>query len=136
MNINLVNDDCLNYLKTLEENSIDLVVTSPPYNCNIDYNTYNDNRPWDEYLSWCQSWINELYRVCKEDGRIAINVLFEMGINNNKTRVSPARIFSDMIEKAGFTIMAIPMWTDNHRVKFTAWGSWKSASSPYIYNPY
>lgn len=32
--------------------------------------------------------------------------------------------------------MALPMWTDPHRVKFTAWGSYKSASAPYIYNPY
>lgn len=136
MNISLINDDCLNAMSKISDNTIDLVVTSPPYNCNIDYNSYNDNRPWEEYLDWCQRWINELYRICKDDGRIAINVLFEMGINNNKTRVSPMRIFSEMIEKAGFTIMAIPMWTDNHRVKFTAWGSWKSASCPYIYNPF
>lgn len=31
--------------------------------------------------------------------------------------------------------MGTPLWLDNHRVKYTAWGSWKSASSPYIYNP-
>ena len=136
MSFQLINDDCLNYLKTMQENSIDLVVTSPPYNCGIDYDSWNDNLPYDTYLVWCQSWLNELYRVVKEDGRIAINVLVEQGIENNSKRISPMRIFSDMIEKAGFTIMALPMWTDPHRVKFTAWGSYKSASSPYIYNPY
>jgi site-specific DNA-methyltransferase (adenine-specific) len=134
--IEIINDDCLSYLKTMQENSIDLVVTSPPYNCGIDYDSYNDSKPYDEYLEWCQSWINELYRVVKDDGRIAINVLVEQGIENNSKRISPMRVFSDMIEKAGFTIMALPMWTDPHRVKFTAWGSYKSASSPYIYNPY
>ena len=136
MSINLYNEDCLNFLPKLENNSVDLTVTSPPYNCGIDYNTYNDNKPWEQYLQWCQNWINQLYRVSKEDGRIAINVLVQMGIEKNTKRVSPLRVFSDMIEKAGFNIMGLPMWVDNHRIKYTAWGSWKSASSPYIYNPY
>lgn len=134
--IEIINDDNLNWLKKAEENSIDLVVTSPPYNCGIKYDNYDDCMPWDRYFSWCQEWINELYRICKNDGRIAINVLIEQGIENNSKRISPMHIFSTMIEKAGFTIMGLPMWTDPHRVKFTSWGSYKSASSPYIYNPY
>lgn len=134
--IKLVNEDCLTYLKKMNENSVDLVVTSPPYNCGIDYDSYNDNKSFDEYIEWCESWIKELYRVVKEDGRIAINVLVEQGIENNSKRISPMRVFSDIIEKSGFTIMGMPMWTDPHRVKFTAWGSYKSASSPYVYNPY
>jgi site-specific DNA-methyltransferase (adenine-specific) len=132
----IYNDDCLNYLRNCPANHIDLVVTSPPYNCGIDYDSYNDNRPFEEYVEWSKEWIHELYRVVKDDGRIAINVLVEQGIENNSRRISPMRIFSDLIEEAGFTIMALPMWTDPHRVKFTAWGSYKSASAPYIYNPY
>jgi hypothetical protein len=31
--------------------------------------------------------------------------------------------------------MATPVWLDNQKSKLTAWGSWKSASCPYIYNP-
>ena len=136
MSYKLINDDCLHYMKQMQENSIDLVITSPPYNCGIDYDNYNDNLPFDEYLEWCQKWINELYKIIKEDGRIAINVLVEQGIENNKKRISPMRLFSEMMEKAGFIIMGMPMWTDPHRVKFTAWGSFKSASCPYIYNPF
>lgn len=132
----LQNKDCLNFLPTIEDNSIDMVVTSPPYNCGIQYNTYDDNKPWHQYLQWCQKWINQLYRISKDDGRIAINVLVQMGIEKNTIRVSPLRVFSDMIEKAGFHIMGLPMWTDSHRIKYTAWGSWMKASSPYIYNPY
>lgn len=133
--IHLVNADCLTYLKTLSSNSIDLVMTSPPYNCGIEYSTYNDSRPYQEYLDWCQEWINECYRVCKDDGRIAINVPVEMGTVNNSVRVSPMTEFVKMIGKAGFHLMGIPMWFDTHRVKYTAWGSWMSASAPYIYNP-
>lgn len=136
MSFELVNDDCLHYLKSMPENVVDLVVTSPPYNCGIDYDTHNDNMPFDEYVLWCSQWMTELYRVLKEDGRIALNVLVEQGIENNTKRISPLRIFSEIMEKCGFNIMALPMWTDPHRVKFTAWGSYKSASAPYIYNPY
>lgn len=136
MSFELVNDDCLHYLKSMPENVVDLVVTSPPYNCGIDYDTHNDNMPFDEYVLWCGQWMNELYRVLKDDGRITVNVLVEQGIENNTKRISPLRIFSEIMEKCGFNIMALPMWTDTHRVKFTAWGSYKSASSPYIYNPY
>lgn len=133
--IHLVNADCLTYMKTLSSNSIDLVMTSPPYNCGIDYNTYNDNKPYQEYLDWCQTWINECYRVCKDDGRIAINVLVEMGMENNSIRVSPMAEFVRMITAAGFHLMGLPMWIDKHKGKYTAWGSWMSAYAPYIYNP-
>lgn len=129
------NNDCLKEMKNMQSNYIDLIVTSPPYNCNIPYRSYNDNLPWDEYLSWCNDWLSQCYRILKDDGRIAINVLVQMGIENNTVRVSPMKQFMNIMQKVGFHIMGTPLWLDNHRVKYTAWGSWKSASSPYIYNP-
>ena len=129
------NNDCLKEMKNMQSNYIDLIVTSPPSNCNIPYRSYNDNLPWDEYLSWCNDWLSQCYRILKDDGRIAINVLVQMGIENNTVRVSPMKQFMNIMQKVGFHIMGTPLWLDNHRVKYTAWGSWKSASSPYIYNP-
>lgn len=128
--------DCLNLLPQIEEKTIDLVVTSPPYNCGIKYDTHNDNMPWDEYLSWCKKWITELYRVIKDDGRICINVLLDMGIYENQVRVSPLIEFGKIMQDVGFKFAGFPIWTDSHRVKFTAWGSWLSASAPYIYCPF
>ena len=46
--IEIVNADCIQYLKALPPDSIDLVVTSPPYNCGMPYRTYCDSRPWEE----------------------------------------------------------------------------------------
>ena len=132
----LINDDCLRAMRGMPDGCVDLVVTSPPYNCGIKYDSWNDRMPHEEYVSWCGEWICELYRLCRDDGRIAVNVLYEQGIDGNRTRISPMRIFSDLIEKAGFSIMAVPLWVDTHRVKYTSWGSWKSASAPYIYCPY
>lgn len=133
--IQIRNNDCLKQLKNIETNSVDLIVTSPPYNCNIPYRTYQDNLPWNIYLKWCEKWLKQCFRVLKDDGRIAVNVLVEMGIENNSIRVSPMKQFMTIMQKIGFHIMATPVWLDNQKSKLTAWGSWKSASCPYIYNP-
>ena len=131
----IINNDCLKEMKNMQSDYVDLIVTSPPYNCNIPYRSYNDNLPWGRYLSWCSDWLSQCYRILKDDGRIAINVLVQMGTENNTVRVSPMKQFMNIMQKVGFHIMGTPLWLDNHRVKYTAWGSWKSASSPYIYNP-
>ncbi len=128
--------DCLKVMKDIPDNSIDLVITSPPYNCKIDYDIYNDNLEWNEYIIWCEKWLIEIKRLLKEDGRFCLNVLFEMGIEENKRRVSPYAEFYNILKKIGLSIFGSPIWVDNHRVKYTAWGSWLSASAPYIYNPY
>ena len=65
--------DCLELMKELPDNCIDLIVTSPPYNIGIDYDVYNDCLEWSEYLDWCKRWLAECYRILKDDGRICIN---------------------------------------------------------------
>lgn len=128
--------DCLDLLPQVESDSIDLIVTSPPYNCGIEYDNHDDNMPWDEYLLWCKKWISELYRVIKPDGRVCINVLVDMGIHENAIRVSPFVEFTKIMQEVGFNFAGFPIWTDNNRSRNTAWGSWLSASAPYVYNPF
>ena len=134
----VINSDLMKFIPTLPQNSVDLIVTSPPYNCGIPYRTYQDNKQWKEYLEWCQIWIRQLYRVCKDDGRIALNVPVQMckcGYTQKK-KLYPMKQFMIILQRVGFHIMSVPMWTDTQRVKLTAWGSWLSCSSPYIYNPF
>jgi len=130
----IITGDCLPILRGMDSKSVDLVFTSPPYNCGIKYDGYSDNLRWEDYLLWCQEWINECYRILKDDGRIGINVLIEMGVEDNKRRVNPQVSFSNMMSNAGFNQMGTALWQETHRVKYTAWGSWMSASAPYIYN--
>jgi len=66
--------DCLEVMKSLPAESVDLVVTSPPYNIGIAYNSYQDKRPWEEYVSWCLDWATEIRRVLKEEGSFFLNV--------------------------------------------------------------
>ena len=135
----IYNIDLIEGFKTIPDDSIDLLVTSPPYNCGIEYDSWNDVRPWQEYLAWCEQWMQEMMRVLKPEGRFAINHLVEMGLpangKKNGIRVSPQVELYKILCKLGFTIVAQPMWTDLTRSTLTSWGSWMSASAPYIYNP-
>lgn len=131
----IVTCDVLDGIQSLPDSCIDLVVTSPPYNIGIEYDSWNDSLPWDKYLEWCRLWVREIRRVLKPDGRFAINVLVEMGIDNNTHRVSPQVEFHKLIFEEGLHVMGQPMWIDPTKSTLTAWGSWMSPSSPYIYNP-
>jgi site-specific DNA-methyltransferase (adenine-specific) len=66
--------DCVAGMKTLPDESVDLVVTSPPYNLGIAYKSYNDKLTSDAYLAWSREWTGEVRRVLKEDGSFFLNV--------------------------------------------------------------
>ena len=66
-------DDCLKITKDIPNESINLVVTSPPYNKGINYNKYVDDIPEKEYQEWQIKVIQEMLRVLKSDGSIFYN---------------------------------------------------------------
>jgi site-specific DNA-methyltransferase (adenine-specific) len=48
--------DCVQGMRRLPSESVDIVVTSPPYNLGIKYTNYNDSRTRNEYLNWSREW--------------------------------------------------------------------------------
>jgi DNA modification methylase len=72
--MNLLHGDCLKTLPTLAEGSVDLVVTSPPYNLGISYKTFKDTAPREEFLTWCRAWAAEVKRVMTDDASFFLNV--------------------------------------------------------------
>ena len=66
--------DCLDGMVAIDAASIDLVVTSPPYNLGIAYSRYLDRQDRDTYLDWCHQWATELRRVLKPDGSFFLNL--------------------------------------------------------------
>jgi DNA modification methylase len=120
--------DCLEKMKEIDDNSIDLIFTSPPYNFDMEYNIYNDKINWDEYFEWLNKvWI-ESYRVLKKGGRLIINVqpLFSDYIPSH-------HIISNQCLNIGYLWKGEILWEkNNYNCKYTAWGSWKSPSSPYL----
>lgn len=66
----LFNWDCLEVLKGIPDSSVKLVVTDPPYNINLKYNTYNDSKTSAEYYWFLQEVCTELKRVLTDDGSL------------------------------------------------------------------
>ena len=67
-------DDCLDVLPRLPRESIDVVVTSPPYNLGIAYRSYEDTLPRDEYLCWTDRWVREAAATLRPEGSLFLNV--------------------------------------------------------------
>ena len=65
MNIDLQNKDCLEFLKTLEDNSVDMVNVDPPYFQIVKNSWDNQWNSEDEYIDWCRQWTEECFRVLK-----------------------------------------------------------------------
>lgn len=66
----IIQGDCIKEMKKLPDNSIDLVITDPPYNTGVNYGKSKDKRK--NYIKWCVKWIKECERVLKSNGSIYI----------------------------------------------------------------
>lgn len=124
-------------MSKLPESSVDLLVTSPPYSVGIDYDTYNDNTTIDQYLEFSEKWLSASYRVLKDDGRICVNIPYEVNLKDRGGRVFIVSEIWNIMKKIGFNWFGIVDLEEEspHRSKTTAWGSWMSPSQPYLYNP-
>ncbi|GAA4481847.1 DNA-methyltransferase [Gluconacetobacter asukensis] len=70
----LVRNDCLRELRRMEADSVDVVVTSPPYNIGLGYRTYRDRMSEPQYLDWMMAVARELHRVMRPDGSFFLNI--------------------------------------------------------------
>jgi site-specific DNA-methyltransferase (adenine-specific) len=70
----LICGDCLTVLPNLEGGTVDVVVTSPPYNLGLSYGGYNDRREEDEYLHWLIRVAGEVRRMMKPDASFFLNI--------------------------------------------------------------
>lgn len=71
--------DCVEELRSMSSQSVDLIVTDPPFNIGKKYNSYVDKRSKEEYLCWCEGWLLECIRVLKDGGAL---YLFNYPENN------------------------------------------------------
>lgn len=115
-------------LKKLPDNCVDLVFTSPPYNFGLGYDTGEDGQHWELYFDKLFSIFDECIRVLKYGGRIIVNVqpLFSDYIPSHQI------IAHHFMEKKLIWKGEILWEKNNYNCKYTAWGSWKSPSSPYL----
>ncbi len=133
----IINGDSVKVMSELPDSIIDLVVTSPKYNVGIDYDSCDDEMSMEDYWVWTEQWLTQSFRVLKDDGRIAINIPYEINVQDRGGRVLFMSEFWSVMKKVGFQFYGLVDLDEDspHRSKTTAWGSWMSPSSPYIYNP-
>ena len=129
--------DCTEVMKGIPEGSVDLIVTSPPYGVNIAYDVHDDDMEISEYLEFTRKWMTEAYKVLKDDGRIALNIPYEINRQAKGGRIFFVSEVYQVMKEIGFKFFGVVDLEEDspHRSKTTAWGSWMSPSSPYIYNP-
>jgi site-specific DNA-methyltransferase (adenine-specific) len=133
----VVNGDCREVMKTMEEGCIDLIVTSPPYGVGIEYDVHDDDMFVEDYLKFTEEWMTEAFRVLKDDGRIAINIPYETNRQAKGGRIFMVSEVWQIMKKIGYKFFGVVDLEEEspHRSRTTAWGSWMSPSAPYIYNP-
>jgi len=133
----IINGNCIEEMSKLPECCVDLIVTSPPYGVGIEYDVHNDDMEIEEYLKFTKEWLTEAYKVLKDDGRIALNIPYEINRQSKGGRIFFVSEVYQVMKEIGFKFFGIVDLEEDspHRSKTTAWGSWMSPSSPYIYNP-
>lgn len=70
----LRSEDCIKGMSRLTDESVDVVVTSPPYNLGISYGQYADRQDRQSYLNWCAKWAAQIRRVLRSNGSFFLNV--------------------------------------------------------------
>ena len=115
-------------LAQLPDNCVDLIFTSPPYNFGLDYEQSQDDHFWENYFDKLFRIFDQCIRVLKFGGRIIVNIqpLFSDYIPSH-------HIISNFFLEKKLIWKGEILWEkNNYNCKYTAWGSWKSPSSPYL----
>jgi len=126
------NINCIEGIKSLRNNSINLVITSPPYNLDkntknkkIIYNSYHDNKEYNTYISWLKEIFELLFNKMTLDGRICIN------IGDQKNGAIPTHSYiMDFMLSLGYKNFTTIIWNKSQTNRRTAWGSFNSPSCP------
>jgi len=114
----------------VEDDSVQLIVTSPPYNVGKPYQGHDDTMPLEEYLVFLREVWQECWRVLCRGGRMAINVA-----NTNRQPYLPlsAYVAHQMTRELNFLMRGEIIWDKGASVGVsTAWGSFARASNPVL----
>jgi site-specific DNA-methyltransferase (adenine-specific) len=128
-------DDVLDGMKKIPDSSVHLVVTSPPYNIDLEgYENRDDNQPYSEYVDWLKKIFSECKRVLVDGGRLVVNI---DSVRNRQDETEYMRpIMGDLINigrEIGLKYRTEICWyKQNWSGRATAFGSFCSCSNPAI----
>lgn len=114
---------------SLEENLfdkefIDLIVTSPPYNVGIEYNSNDDELSYENYLNFSAKWMSNCFKWSKTQARFILNIPLD---KNKGAQKSVGADLTRIAQKVGWKYHSTIIWNEGNISRRTAWGSWLSA---------
>lgn len=112
-NIRIEFGDCRELLKTIPDNSVTLVVTSPPYNIGKKYGKYSDKISLEEWKELINDVTKEIYRILKPNGSFFLN-LSPIPLGNDKEILPLPYIGYGIMKENNFKIRNIITWTFNN----------------------
>jgi site-specific DNA-methyltransferase (adenine-specific) len=111
---------------------IDLIITSPPYNVGIEYSSHKDELTYENYLEFTEKWIRNCYKWTKPQGRFILNIPLD---KNKGGQRSVGADITTIAQKIGWKYHSTIIWNEGNISRRTAWGSWLSASAPFVIAP-
>ncbi len=127
----LIHGDVLNE-NAFEQELFDLIITSPPYNIDIKYNSHRDDLSYEEYLIFSEKWMRNCFRWTKNQGRFCLNIPLD---KNKGGQRSVGADLTTLAQKIGWKYHSTIIWNEGNISRRTAWGSWLSAAAPYVIAP-
>ncbi len=118
--------------QAIEKSSIDLIVTSPPYNVDIKYNSHDDKISYENYLEFSRKWMSRCFEWLKDDGRFCLNIPLDKNKNGQQ---SVGADLTTIAKQIGFKYHSTIVWNEGNISRRTAWGSWMRASAPFVIAP-
>ena len=107
-NISLYQEDIVT-IRSIPESSVDLIITSPPYNVDIHYSSNQDNLPHKDYLEFTQEWLAKCYRLIRDDGRLCLNIPLD------KNKGGQQSVYADITASAkrvGWNYQSTIIWNE------------------------
>lgn len=131
---------CEDLIPQLPDESIDLMITSPPYNVDLGnnkyhekpYDLYNDNKEHKAYIEWLKSIFSELKPKMVSGGRICINI----GDSQNGRVPTHSDVIQFMAHELGYIIKSTLVWDKSQIGNRAAWGSFCSPANPSFPMPF
>lgn len=129
----------------LVDRPVHLIVTSPPYNLGKDYGATSDQRTYDDYLADVERWGAAWREVLAPGARVALNIPIDTngertgrGTGSRKLTKEKRFLLADyhrIFSGLGYLYNTTILWDEGNISRRTAWGSWMSASDPWVTTP-
>lgn len=132
----IINDDLLKVLPNLGDGEAQIIIADPPYNIGKDFGNKSDKQPMDQYLKWCDEWINGCLRVLKPNGTMFIygfSEILALILSRVPTEVNRRWVVWHYTNK---TTPSLNFWQRSHESIIVLWKNDKVFNRDAVREPY